>query len=829
MKGGYWSNAEDEILKAAVIKYGFNQWSRISSLIARKSAKQCKARWYEWLDPSIKKTPWTKEEEEKLLHLAKTFPSQWRTIAPIVGRTPSQCVQHYELLLDQAQGRDRFMENDPRVLRPGEIDPTPEIRPARADPKDMDDAQKEQIAEARVRLINIKGKKPKRRAREKFIERSKQMAQLQKERELKAAGIEYIIEKKKKKKKEEIDYNKEIPFESRPIDIVYRVGDDEKPLPNPNISNISVNQLEGERRDVQEKKMRKLDKKRIKKLMSKDLPAHINKLNKTNPLMYQKKQKLVLSDAQLNDKDLELLGKMTKNAAEIQTQSGSFATKRLLGNYSIREPTPVRTPRISSQLMREARNAIALSKVDTPLVGGENPMIEASMRRGGGAGIGVGGGPLGSSLIGEGANREKSSTPNPYKNMIQKTPLSSYRGETPLSVHSVRQEPRKSGVYPKNPSVHDSGQATPALSYSGTAGGPSGTPLLYNDELNLNNDDWTDEVWEGTSTAHEDSLEVKQLKVREMIKKAFKNLPKPSNDFEIVVPDLEEFRKKEAMLQERAEVVDYEDMKRHIEQKSREKQMRNMIKRTRAVKQKLPRPQRLPKNMLEKLKGTSNDPEQMIERKIVQLMVNDAVDFPLGKRTSSEMVNFYSAEDDDIDVEDLEKAEFLIEEEMRILLKEREISLEEVTLIGQQVLMKQFEEDWSRVALKKKGSKRSKKSRKRRVEMLQEGVTQVKEVADQLEKEVMDPEQQTSREQALKKIEQLTKKINNKRIELGVFKKLKEQEESAALIRLQEMDRFSSALKDKESTLQTYYKRVQFQLEDLKDEEILKSEEVEQE
>lgn len=52
-------------------------------------------------------------------------------------------MQHYELLLDQAQGRDRFMENDPRVLRPGEIDPTPEIRPARADPKDMDDAQKE--------------------------------------------------------------------------------------------------------------------------------------------------------------------------------------------------------------------------------------------------------------------------------------------------------------------------------------------------------------------------------------------------------------------------------------------------------------------------------------------------------------------------------------------------------------------------------------------------------------------------------------------------------------------------------------------------------------
>ena len=57
MKGDVWKNTEDEILKAAVMKYGKNQWARISSLLVRKSAKQCKARWYEWLDPSIKKVP----------------------------------------------------------------------------------------------------------------------------------------------------------------------------------------------------------------------------------------------------------------------------------------------------------------------------------------------------------------------------------------------------------------------------------------------------------------------------------------------------------------------------------------------------------------------------------------------------------------------------------------------------------------------------------------------------------------------------------------------------------------------------------------------------
>lgn len=53
-------NLIDEVLKAAIAKYGKNQWARISSLLVRKTPKQCKARWYEWLDPSIKKTEWSK-------------------------------------------------------------------------------------------------------------------------------------------------------------------------------------------------------------------------------------------------------------------------------------------------------------------------------------------------------------------------------------------------------------------------------------------------------------------------------------------------------------------------------------------------------------------------------------------------------------------------------------------------------------------------------------------------------------------------------------------------------------------------------------------------
>lgn len=40
LKGGVWKNSEDEILKAAVMKYGLNQWARVASLLPRKTAKQ---------------------------------------------------------------------------------------------------------------------------------------------------------------------------------------------------------------------------------------------------------------------------------------------------------------------------------------------------------------------------------------------------------------------------------------------------------------------------------------------------------------------------------------------------------------------------------------------------------------------------------------------------------------------------------------------------------------------------------------------------------------------------------------------------------------------
>ncbi|PVD28210.1 hypothetical protein C0Q70_10797 [Pomacea canaliculata] len=349
IKGGVWRNTEDEILKAAVMKYGKNQWARIASLLHRKSAKQCKARWFEWLDPSIKKTEWSRAEDEKLLHLAKLMPTQWRTIAPIVGRTAAQCLERYELLLDKAQNRETDAEDDPRKLKPGEIDPNPETKPARPDPVDMDEDELEMLSEARARLANTQGKKAKRKAREKQLEEARRLAALQKRRELRAAGIEV----RQKKERERGEWTTMQKF------------------------HLKRNQLLRDRHK---------DKQKQKKRKENDLPGAIAaQTNFQEPA--KKRSKLVLPAPQISDGELEevvKLGLASEYARQQVEEAGreDSAAKGLLQDYSsttnvagLRTP---RTPATHDSILQEAQNIMALTNVDTPLKGGLNTPLHDS-------------------------------------------------------------------------------------------------------------------------------------------------------------------------------------------------------------------------------------------------------------------------------------------------------------------------------------------------------------------------------------------------------------------------------------------------------------------
>ncbi|KAJ6951584.1 hypothetical protein D5086_032966 [Populus alba] len=599
IKGGVWKNTEDEILKAAVMKYGKNQWARISSLLVRKSAKQCKARWYEWLDPSIKKTEWTREEDEKLLHLAKLMPTQWRTIAPIVGRTPSQCLERYEKLLDAACVKDDNYDpgDDPRKLRPGEIDPNPESKPARPDPVDMDEDEKEMLSEARARLANTKGKKAKRKAREKQLEEARRLASLQKRRELKAAGID---NRHRKRKRKGIDYNSEIPFEKKPPPGFYDVADEDRPVEQPKFP-TTIEELEGKKRMDIEAQLRKQDMAKNKIAERQDAPSAILQANKLNdPETVRKRSKLMLPAPQISDHELEDIAKMGYAsdllAGSEELTEGSGATRALLANYA-QTPrqgmTPLRTPQRTpagkgDAIMMEAENLARLRESQTPLLGGENPELHPS------------------DFSGVTPKKREIQTPNPML-----TPSATPGG--------VALTPRIG--------------MTPSRDSFGMT--PKGTPIR--DELHINED----------MDMH-DSAKLEQRRqadLRRNLISGLGNLPQPKNEYQIVIqPPPEENEEPEEKIEE--------DMSDRIARAKAEEEARQQAllrKRSKVLQRELPRPPaaslELIRDSLLRADGDKSSfvpptsieqADEMIRKELLALLEHDNAKYPLEEKPSKE-------------------------------------------------------------------------------------------------------------------------------------------------------------------------------------------------
>lgn len=392
-KGGVWKNSEDEILKAAVMKYGKNQWARIASLLVRKSAKQCKARWFEWLDPAIKKTQWTREEEEKLLHLAKIFPTSWRTIAPMIGRTAAQCLEHYEKLLDQAQrGPDEAGPSVPPG-KAADVDVPAESKPARPDPVDMDEDELEMLSEARARLANTKGKKAKRKAREKQLEAAKRLAQLQKRRELKAAGVDL---KPRKKNRKVTDYATEIPFERPPVPGFYDTTAEDDRVRKEHETNDQIGKLlqkyKGKTEEEKEEELRKKDAQKRKRLEATNLPAALG-LNKKKhePLRPAlKKARFSLPAPQVSDFDLENIAKQGSMALREQGIATGSNAMSVLGS---REASDIGSAELDGGVnpaepwaavrQRHLETIVNLKSAQTPLRGGENTPLPSLDLQGG--------------------------------------------------------------------------------------------------------------------------------------------------------------------------------------------------------------------------------------------------------------------------------------------------------------------------------------------------------------------------------------------------------------------------------------------------------------
>ncbi|KAL6898356.1 pre-mRNA splicing factor component domain-containing protein [Trichoderma evansii] len=588
VKGGVWTNIEDEILKASVSKYGLNQWARVSSLLARKTPKQCKARWNEWLDPSIKKIEWSKEEDEKLLHLAKIMPTQWRTIAPIVGRTANQCLERYQKLLDEAEARESSglglmgpdggetqapSADDVRRLRPGELDPDPETKPARPDTIDLDEDEKEMLSEARARLANTQGKKAKRKARERQQEESRRLATLQKRRELKTAGINIKVTTRKQG---EMDYNADIPFERKAAPGFYDTSEEkvkndlQRAAFDPRKQQLA-SKRKGEGDEDNDRKRRKNDKEGISESQKAAIKAgQMQRIREAE--QSSKRRPLNLPAPQVGDGELEdivKMGKMGEAANSLARESDNDATRGFVNSYStLNSNAPIRTPRAPAQedhIANEIRNIRALNDTQSALLGGEN------------------------------------------------TPLHQGAGSTGFEGIA----PRKQVMATPNP------LATPLRNGGANGAAPGQTPMRTpRDSFALNQEDGM-----SMTGATPRDIRNRETAMRNQLRAGLAALPKPKDtEWEFEIPE----DQKETVAADDAMEEDAADRDRRERERREAEEALERRRRTQVMQRGLPRPVVVDlTDLLKRAKAIDDPAAALIAAEAAALMANDAIKYPL--------------------------------------------------------------------------------------------------------------------------------------------------------------------------------------------------------
>lgn len=475
---------------------------------------------------------------------------------------------------DQAQRKEDGEDtmDDPRKLKPGEIDPNPETKPARPDPKDMDEDELEMLSEARARLANTQGKKAKRKAREKQLEEARRLATLQKRRELRAAGIGSGNRKRIKG----IDYNAEIPFEKRPAAGFYDTSEEHLQKQEPDFNKMRQQDLDGELRSEKEERERKRDKQKLKQRKENEVPTAM--LQNMEP--ERKRSKLVLPTPQISDMELQQvvkLGRASEMAKEIAGESGIETTDALLADYSI-TPQVSATPRTpapyTDRIMQEAQNMMALTHTETPLKGGINtPLHESDF----------------SSVLPKAASI---ATPN----TVIATPFRTQREGGGAATPAGFLTPASGALV--------------AVAKTGAAANGAATPAYVRDKLSIN----AEENMGVTETPALYKNYQKQLK--STLREGLSTLPAPRNDYEIVVPEQEDSEPMETSTEPAVEDQADVDARLLAEQEAQRK--RELAKRSQVIQRGLPRPTEVNTKILRPQSEKQNLTEQQQAEELIK-------------------------------------------------------------------------------------------------------------------------------------------------------------------------------------------------------------------
>ncbi|KAF8559370.1 hypothetical protein OG21DRAFT_1503273 [Imleria badia] len=117
--GRPWTASEDQLLANAVAVHGqVDNWKAVALSVPGRTNKACRKRWLHSLSPNVKKTAWTREEDDLLLELYKIHSAKWAVIARnIPGRTDDACSKRYREALDPSlKKHDWTADEDEKLI-----------------------------------------------------------------------------------------------------------------------------------------------------------------------------------------------------------------------------------------------------------------------------------------------------------------------------------------------------------------------------------------------------------------------------------------------------------------------------------------------------------------------------------------------------------------------------------------------------------------------------------------------------------------------------------------------------------------------------------------
>ncbi|KAM8946658.1 transcriptional activator Myb isoform 2-T2 [Pelodytes ibericus] len=113
-----WTREEDEKLKTLVEQNGTEDWKVIASFLPNRTDVQCQHRWQKVLNPELIKGPWTKEEDQRVIELVQKYgPKRWSVIAKhLKGRIGKQCRERWHNHLNPEVKKTSWTEEEDRII-----------------------------------------------------------------------------------------------------------------------------------------------------------------------------------------------------------------------------------------------------------------------------------------------------------------------------------------------------------------------------------------------------------------------------------------------------------------------------------------------------------------------------------------------------------------------------------------------------------------------------------------------------------------------------------------------------------------------------------------